>query len=198
MQVWAILDEFMHSDLASRQDNYRKRKVVLTLPPDPETGLVEYCVHWQRELRGNFKYLWVLLTGTDIQRRQVEGMIASHWWHQVQQLTRTPKRPNGIIGSPAMLSKICCRCLANAFIGQCSCPHCTTFLENLDHRHLAVKCGWRKRKDCPDTCDKCGGDCNDPSGPWQSMSGGLIDFLKAILCPPVQVGDLTVNAVDPL
>lgn len=26
-KVWAVLDEFLHSDIASRQDNYRKRKV---------------------------------------------------------------------------------------------------------------------------------------------------------------------------
>ena len=45
LQVWSILDDFLHSDIASRQDNYRKRKVVLSLPPDPETGVVEYCVH---------------------------------------------------------------------------------------------------------------------------------------------------------
>ena len=28
-QCWSILDEFLHSDVASRQDNYRKRKVML-------------------------------------------------------------------------------------------------------------------------------------------------------------------------
>lgn len=44
-QVWAIIDDFLHSDIASRQDNYRKRKVVLTLPADPDTGETSYCIH---------------------------------------------------------------------------------------------------------------------------------------------------------
>ena len=26
-KAWAVLDDFLHSDIASRQDNYRKRKV---------------------------------------------------------------------------------------------------------------------------------------------------------------------------
>ena len=63
--MWAIIDEFLHSDLASRQDNYRKRKVILTLPADLETGEEQYCVHWQRELRSNWKSLFVLLSGLD-------------------------------------------------------------------------------------------------------------------------------------
>lgn len=29
-KAWAVLDEFLHSDIASRQDNYRKRKVCRT------------------------------------------------------------------------------------------------------------------------------------------------------------------------
>ena len=28
-EAWACLDKFLHSDIASRQDNYRKRKVNL-------------------------------------------------------------------------------------------------------------------------------------------------------------------------
>ena len=198
MQVWVILDSYLHSDIASRQDNYRKRKVILTLPPDPETGIVEYCVHWLRELRGNWNTLWILLTGTDINANPIEGMEPSHWWKQIIQLTTTALRPNGIKGSPRMLSKYACRCLAHACISQCSCPHCTTFLENLDHRHRSLLGGWRGRGDKKKQCSKCGGHCNDPKGLWQSMGAGLINFLRALLCPPVPVPGIFVVDVDPL
>ena len=221
MQVWAILDEFLHSDLASRQDNYRKRKVcnswclltytryvsrsqshtssqvVLMLPPDPVTGEVQYCIHWQRELRGNWQRLWVILTGKDIHNRPVAGLEPTHWWKQIVDLTRTSKHPHGIIGSPKLLSQKACRCLAHACISQCSCPHCTTFLENLDHRHLAVRCGWRKNKAADGECRECGGECHDPNDPWLRMSAGLIPFIKSILCPTVPVEGLFVNEVDP-
>ena len=214
-KVWAVLDEFLHSDIASRQDNYRKRKVILSLPPDTNTGEIEYCVHWQRELRSNWKTLFILLTGKDIRGTPIEGMQPSSFWKQITRLTTTAKRPHGIRGSPKLLSKGCCRCLASPEISQCSCPHCTTFLENLDHRHLAVRCGWRKMSSCipviiPSTpsateplgngsiCSACGGDCHDPDGAWQKMSGGVIPFLSHLLCPAVEVPGLSVAAVDPL
>lgn len=180
--VWAILDEFLHSDMASRPDNYRKRRYILTLPPDPVTGEVEYCVHFARELRGNWKKLWVILTGKDLDNVPVEGLEPTKYWVRIVRITTTPERPNGIIGSPKMLSKICCRCFQCATISQCSCPHCTHFCENLDHRHLAVIQGWRKAPvslivpECGDAesvpvtsteCRECGGDCVDPNGVWK-------------------------------
>ena len=184
-QVWAIIDEFLHSDVASRQDNYRKRKFILTLPADPKTGETEYCIHWQRELRMNWKSLYVLLTGRDVYGSPVAGLQPSLWWERIVRITTTPKRPNGIVGSPKLLSQRACRCFARACISQCSCPHCTTFLENLDHRHLATMCGWRRQSLCVvvpeseetataenDRCTKCGGDCQDPDGPWKKMSAG--------------------------
>ena len=197
MQVWAILDEFLHSDLASRPDNYRKRKVVLSLPPEPVSGVVEYCIHWQRELRRNWQSLWVLLTGTDVHCKPVEGLEPSHWWKQIIELTRSPKRPHGIKGSPKLLSRRACPCLAGACISQCSCPHCTTFLENLDHRHLAVQCGWRRRKAGDGECLECGGNCHDRNGAWLQMSNGVQSFAKSVLCPPVAVKGLFLAAVDP-
>ena len=207
--MWAILDEFLHSDVASRQDNYRKKKVVLALPANPDTGVVEYCVHWQRELRRNWKSLFVLLTGRDSFNSPVAGLQPSAWWTRIQRITTTPKRPNGIVGSPKLLSKNACPCLAGACISQCSCPHCTTFLENLDHRHLATMCGWRTTAVCvvvpesdtttnpDDPCDKCGGACQDANGPWKKMSSGLIPFLTHLLCPPVELPNIFVAAVDP-
>ena len=72
----------MHSDIASRQDNYRKRKFVLLLPTDRETGTTEYCVHWQRELRLNFKSLFVVLTGRDTRGDPVEGMNPLTYWQR--------------------------------------------------------------------------------------------------------------------
>ena len=68
----SIIDEFLHSDIASRQDNYRKRKVVLQLPA-LEDGKMQYCVHWQRELRSNWKTLFVLLTDKDNRGEPVAG-----------------------------------------------------------------------------------------------------------------------------
>ena len=209
-KVKSILDEFLHSDLASRQDNYRKRRVVLALPPDVDTGEIEYCVHWQRELRSNWKSLFVLLTGTDTKGKSVEGLEPTSWWRQIARLTSSPKRPQGIMGSPHLLSKHACRCLVGACISQCSCPHCTTFLENLDHRHLAVRCGWRKTPVCvpvpssasalstsSNVCRECGGHCRDPDGAWLQMSAGLIPFLRHILCPPVSVPNVSLASVDP-
>lgn len=171
-------------------------QVVLSLPPDPQTGEVQYCVHWQRELRSNWKTLWVLLTGKDTNGQQVEGLEPTLWWKQIIDLTRTAKRPNGIVGSQKLLSRKACPCLAGACISQCSCPHCTTFLENLDHRHLAVNCGWRAQANA-DPCTECAGECHDPTGIWMSMSGGLLPFLRKMLCPPVPVPGVFVNAVDP-
>ena len=171
--------------------------MILPLPPDPVTGLVQYCTHWQRELRGNWKRLWVLLSGCDVNNKPVEGLEPSHWWRQIVELTKTPKRPDGIIGSYKLLSRKKCPCLAHACISQCSCPHCTTFCENLDHRHLAVHCGWRKKKDVDGECAECGGGCHDPDGAWLKMSAGLVAFTKHILCPAVEVPGLFVNAVDP-
>ena len=173
-------------------------QVVLSLPPDPETGVVEYCVHWQRELRSNWKTLWVLLSGTDTTGNPVAGMEPSSWWKQIKTLTTTDKRPNGIKGSPKMLSKNACACLAGGCISQCSCPHCTTFLENLDHRHLAVRSGWRKQEGDVGECTECGGECHDPHGTWMSMSGGLLPFLRKLLCPPQSIPGVFVNDVDPL
>ena len=209
-QVWAILDEFLHSDVASRQDNYRKRKVILTLPPNPDTGEAEYCVHWQRELRRNWKSLFVLLTGMDTLGSPVAGLGPTSWWKKIQRITKTDKRPGGIIGSPKMLSKHACPCLAAACISQCSCPHCTTFLENLDHRHLATTSGWRRTTAVcvvvpasgatsadGHPCDKCGGACQDPNGPWKKMSAGLLPFLSTLLCPPVELPNVRIAAVDP-
>ena len=147
-QVWVVIDEFLHSDRASRQDNYRKRKVVLTLPPDVDTGETKYCIHWQRELRYNWKALFVLLTGCDTNGQPIEGLEPTSWWRQIKRLTTTSKRPNGIRGSYSLLSKRACPCLVGAYISQCSCPHCTTFLENLDHRHLASQFSWRKTSVC--------------------------------------------------
>ena len=192
-KVKALVDEFLHSDIASRQDNYRKRKVVLQLPA-LEDGTMHYCVHWQRELRANWKTLFVILTGTDNKGNPVDGMEPSSYWQQIKKLTCTPCRPDGIKGSHKLLSKNSCPCLAHACISQCSCPHCTQFLENLDHRHLAVKCGWRK-SDTP--CDKCGGVCNDPNGPWSKMSGGLLAFTRALLCAPVEIPGLRTHVIDP-
>ena len=158
-------------------------------------GSAQYCVHWQRELRSNFKTLFVLLTGTDNNGNQVAGMEPSTYWRQIQELTKTSTRPQGIKGSRKLLSKNCCPCLVHACISQCSCPHCTQFLENLDHRHLAVKCGWRKIS--RGQCDKCGGECNDPDGPWRAMSGGLLTFTKTLLCPAVEVPGVITHAIDP-
>ena len=207
-QVWAILDDFLHSDVASRQDNYRKRKVVLTLPADPGTGETNYCIHWQRELRRNWKSLYVLLTGMDTDGNPVNGLEATSWWKQIVRLTRTPTRPNGIKGSYQMLSKRACPCLVGACVSQCSCPHCTTFLENMDHRHLASQCGWRRKSVCvpvprdadtseTEECVQCGGDCRDPNHPWKKMSGGLIPFLRQMLCEPVAIPNVRVNNYDP-
>lgn len=207
-QVWAIIDDFLHSDIASRQDNYRKRKVVLTLPADPDTGETSYCIHWQRELRRNWKSLFVLLTGMDTDGNPVAGLEPLSWWKQIVRLTTTPTRPNGIKGSYRMLSQRACKCLVGACISQCSCPHCTTFLENLDHRHLASQFGWRKTAVCvpvpgdaarseTDKCVQCGGECHDPSGPWKQMSGGLIPFLTHMLCKPVAIPNVRVNNYDP-
>ena len=153
-------------------------------------------MHWQRELRSNWQTLFVLLTGTDIKGNPVAGMAPSTWWEQIVQLTKTEKKPFGIKGSPRLLSKNACRCLAAACISQCSCPHCTTFLENLDHRNLAVQCGWRSSGG--DECEECGGGCNDPQGAWLTMGKGLIEFTKKILCPPVKIPGIFVNSVDPL
>ena len=138
----------------------------------------------------NFKSLFVLLTGKDLNNQPVEGLQPTKWWQRIVRLTTTPQRPNGIIGSPKLLSQRCCGCLHHACISQCSCPWCTTFCENLDHRHLASMQGWRKKPvavivpssaNAPATssaeCDKCGGDCHDPDGPWKKMSAGLIPFL---------------------
>lgn len=157
-----------------------------------------YCVHWQRELQSNWKTLWVLLTGKDLLHRPVLGMQPSIYWTQIIALTTNPKRPHGIKGSPKMLSKNCCNCLAHACISQCSCPHCTTFLENLDHRHLAVRCGWRKVKAGVGVCTECDGECHDPNGVWQKMSGGLVPFITTMLCPAVSVPGLFVQSIDPL
>ena len=211
IKVWTLIDEFLHSDLASRQDNFRKRKVILTLPADLETGEEQYCVHWQRELRRNWKSLFVLLSGIDTQGNPVPGLEPTSWWKQIVQLTKTPKRPNGIIGSYHLLTKRPCPCLVGACISQCSCPHCTTFLENLDHRHLASRCGWRKTavcvpvplsvgEDTPEnaTCNKCGGECQDRNGTWAKMSGGLFPFLTHMLCPPVVIPNIILNNIDPI
>ena len=138
LKVWSILDEYLHSDYASRPDNYRKRRYVLSLPPDPVTGEVQYCIHFARELRGNWKTLWILLTGKDLNNVSVEGLQPLRYWIRIVEITKTPERPLGIIGSPKMLSTMACRCFHHQAISQCSCPHCTQFLENLDHRHLAV------------------------------------------------------------
>lgn len=209
-QVWVILDEFLHSDICSRQDNYRKRKVILPLPPDVETGEVQYCVHWQRELRSNWKSLFVLLTAKDLNGEPVEGLEPTSWWRQIIKLTTTPARPTGIRGSFRLLSQRACPCLRGACISQCSCPHCTTFLENLDHRHLAVHCGWRKLSVCvpvpssasPGTtsnlCRECDGACRNPNGPWLQMSAGLIPFLRHMMCPPATIPNVWVSAVDPI
>lgn len=173
-------------------------QVVLALPPDPATGQQEYCVHWQRELRSNWKTLFVLLTGRDASGNEVDGLEPTTWWKQILTLTKSDKRPHGIKGSPATLSKKACRCLAGACISQCSCPHCTTFFENLDHRHLAIQCGWRKKKaDDDDVCRKCGGGCHDRHGAWLKMSGGLIPFTRHILCPAITVPGVFVSAIDP-
>ena len=153
-------------------------------------------MHWQRELRSNWKTLWVLLTGRDVHGERVAGMSESPWWKQIIQLTATQKRPDGIKGSPKLLSRNKCRCLAAACISQCSCPHCTTFLENLDHRNLATQCGWRMQPGAE--CDECGGGCRDPDGAWQSMSRGLVSFTNALLCPAVPVPGVVLNTVDPL
>ena len=174
--------------------------MILQLPPDPETGQKTYCVHWGRELRFNFKTQWVLLTGSDVFGNPVEGMQPSSYWKQIVKLTTTPSRPLGIKGSFRMLSKKLCPCFVHASISQCSCPHCTTFLENMDHRHLGR---WHYSpthgdQDVDPPCDKCAGECNDPMGPWRAMSGGVVEFMKHILCDPVPVPGLFVSAVDPL
>lgn len=180
--------------------SHTSSKVVLTLPPDPVTGEIQYCTHWQRELRGNWERLWVILTGKDIHGNPVAGLEPTHWWKQIIELTKTPRRPHGIKGSPKLLSKRACPCLAHAVISQCSCPHCTTFLENLDHRHLAVQCGWRRGLDRQrhGECRECGGECRDPNGTWRKMSAGLTQFTQSLLCPPVTIDGISVNAIDPL
>ena len=138
----------------------------------------------------------------------MEGLEPTSWWRQIQRLTTTPTRPNGIRGSFRLLSKRACPCLVGACISQCSCPHCTTFLENMDHRHLASQFGWRKTSVCVPVpvgataadkidCDQCGGDCLDPNGPWKCMSAGLIPFLSHVLCKPVEIPHIRVNNYDP-
>lgn len=212
-QVRSIIDDFLHSDLCSRQDNYRKRKHVLSLPPDGETGEVQYCIHWQRELRSNWKSLFVMLTGEDANGNPVEGLEPSSWWRQIITLTTTSKRPHGIQGSPALLSKWACPCLVAACISQCSCPHCTTFLENIDHRHLTFRgLGKRPSSVCipeaetteaaaetvSSACTACGGECTKAhDGPWRKMSEGLIPFTLNILCPAVEIPNVSVAAYDP-
>lgn len=170
---------------------------VISLPADPTTGEVVYCVHWGRELRSNFKTLWVLLTGKDVNHEPVAGMQPAETWKQIIRLTTTPKRPEGIKGSPDMLSKNCCNCFVHAAISQCSCPHCTTFLENLDHRHLAVRCGWRKLKPGVGECTECGGACHDQKGVWLNMSGGLVPFISKMLCPAEPLPGVFVRSIDP-
>ena len=210
LKVWSILDEYLHSDYASRPDNYRKKRYVLSLPPDPVTDEVQYCVHFARELRGNWKTLWILLTGKDLNNVPVEGLQPLRYWLRIAAITKTPERPLGIIGSPKMMSKMACRCFHHHAISQCSCPHCTQFLENLDHRHLAVIQGWRKAPVCivvPDSaptsepttdskCSECGGECHDPEGTWRKMSGGLISFLTHMLCPAVELPNVSIASVD--
>lgn len=172
-------------------------QVVLALPPDPVTGKVSYCIHWQREMRSNWQTLFILLTGKDLKGRPIEGLEPTHWWKQIIELTTSPKRPLGIKGSPDMLSKRACPCFAAQFISQCSCPHCTTFIENLDHRHLAVRCGWRKKSNSAAECDKCGGDCCDTDGTWHKMSAGVIVFTRSLLCPAVEVEGVFTSEIDP-
>ena len=70
-------------------------------------------------------------------------------------------------------------------------------MENLDHRHLALRSGWRKVAD-DEECTACGGDCCDPDGAWFNMSGGILSFLKYMLCPAIAVPGVFVNAIDPL
>ena len=172
-------------------------QVILPLPPDPSTAQIEYCVHWQRELRSNWQTLWVLLTGKDLNGDPVAGLQPTTWWKQIIKLTTSDKTPNGVKGTPQMLSKHACKCLAHACISQCSCPHCTTFLENLDHRHLALRSGWRE-VEVGEECTVCGGDCCDPDGAWRNMSGGVLAFIKYMLCPAIEVPGVFINAIDPL
>lgn len=138
----------------------------------------------------------MLLTATDVHGEPVAGMEPSTWWTQIKQITITPTRPSGIKGSPKLLSKNACRCLAHAAISQCSCPWCTMFLENLDHRNLAVQCGWRKKAGAEE-CKDCNGECSDVNGVWQTMSRGLIPFTKVMLCPSVTVPGVVVYSTDP-
>ena len=144
----------------------------------------------------------------DTNGNPVAGLEPTSWWRQIQRLTTTAKRPNGIKGSFRLLSKRACPCLVGACISQCSCPHCTTFLENMDHRHLASQFGWRKTAVCVPVplgegtsettdCVQCGGDCRDPNGVWKLMSGGLIPFLSQMLCEPVEIPNIRVNNIDP-
>ena len=107
-----------------------------------------------------------------VRTRSKGGQRDNSVWKQIVRLTTTAKKPNGIIGSFRLLSKSACPSLVGACISQCSCPHCTTFLENLDHRHVASQCGWRKTSVCvpvpvdvdisqTSKCSACGGDCHD-------------------------------------
>ena len=103
-EVHRILDEWLHGDQASRPDNYHKQNVILH-SYNAQTEMREYVTHWRRELRGNWKTLFLMLSGRDVNGDPVPGFEPTEEWNRILLLTKdVHKHGNGIKGTPALLS----------------------------------------------------------------------------------------------
>lgn len=177
-----------------------------------EDGKKMYDLHEARRMRYTTGEVFNKLTGYN-PRKPNEPKIPHPIWREIQEATRTVKRPNGIKGSTKLLKQCMCRCLRPQTVHFCSCDICVAAEESVRHYNKA-RHEWRKQcvssriRAAPDAasqiaiqtdrfqCNQCSGICHETDGVYRTFSTTAKTCLEAIFCPAVEIKALELPKLD--
>ena len=166
------LDDFLHSDDGSHQDNDNKDGKMIRPPPGP-SGVCMYVKHERRQLLGSAAALWKEFAGN------------AFWYAKWRAETSNQ-------GSRKTISRAMCPCLtAPGKVAVCACDTCELLKRNLAafHRH---RMQWRAGAD--GACALCEPGSSCPHFDWSRSTS---DMEKILVCPKRLVAGLAMPLVDP-
>ena len=213
----ASIAELLHTDEFSTVDNCNKREYLIPLGVT-STGQRIYDIHEARRLNFTKEEILDKLTGRN--RMDPKNPNEPHpVFKEIRRGTSTKKRPDGIKGSMKLLGQCMCPCLRPIGVYFCSCPICTTFVDNLLRFHrnrgewhriantrrkkeIIDKRGPLKEGESPVVlteadygCKACNGRCHS-GGVYRTLSSSASSCLASILCEKECFPELDLKRID--
>ena len=196
-----FIDEWWHSDEASREDNSDKRPINIECGLSEDAGQ-QYAIHWKRtQLHTNNGAREVFLKSDHYKRLQ-----ESHAAKKAEIAAKRSKsasaaaakrKPEDLKISVKTLIRRRCKCAITKKPGECDCTICSpvdvnTFIWNkarpqwFRQNHRCVMCR------SPRCYGSCIPGCAHDS-PWRRASHSVTELERSAMCPAVPVPELASN-----